>query len=98
MFCQRAPANVELNGLVQAQDPANNPNIFFDPATGKSVTKGSQANTEPFKGPFNNKATVTPSNKTGSSVSLASNNTCAGSQVGFTPLLYVSLLTSTPEL
>jgi hypothetical protein len=32
VFCQKAPANAELNGLVQAQDPANDPNIFFDRA------------------------------------------------------------------
>ncbi|PIL35678.1 hypothetical protein GSI_02408 [Ganoderma sinense ZZ0214-1] len=48
VFCQKAPKNSQLNGLVQAQDPANDPNIFFDPATQKSVTKGSQANTFPF--------------------------------------------------
>ncbi|ESK94609.1 hypothetical protein Moror_14333 [Moniliophthora roreri MCA 2997] len=50
VFCQKAPKNPELNGLVQAQDPANDPNIFFDPALGASVTKGSQPNTEPFGG------------------------------------------------
>ncbi|KAL0061947.1 hypothetical protein AAF712_011231 [Marasmius tenuissimus] len=50
VFCQKAPKNAELNGLVQAQDPANDPNIFFDPATKASVQKGSQANTEPFGG------------------------------------------------
>ena len=49
VFCQRAPNNSELNGLVQAQDSANNPNIFFDPATGKSVRKGEQPNTFPFR-------------------------------------------------
>ncbi|EJD06901.1 uncharacterized protein FOMMEDRAFT_17361 [Fomitiporia mediterranea MF3/22] len=48
VFCQKAPANAELNGLVQAQDPANDPNIFFDPATKSSVTLGSQPNTFPF--------------------------------------------------
>lgn len=51
VFCQKAPKHAELNGLVQAQDPANDPNIFFDPATGKSVTKGSQPNTFPFGTP-----------------------------------------------
>ncbi len=30
VFCQKAPKNAALNGLVQAQDPANDPNIFFD--------------------------------------------------------------------
>ncbi|TFK40388.1 hypothetical protein BDQ12DRAFT_664848 [Crucibulum laeve] len=50
VFCQKAPKNPELNGLVQAQDPANDPNIFFDPALKASVTKGSQANTAPFNG------------------------------------------------
>ncbi|KAH8099928.1 hypothetical protein BXZ70DRAFT_1008447 [Cristinia sonorae] len=48
VFCQKAPKNAELNGLVQAQDPANDPNIFFDPATKASVEKGAQANTFPF--------------------------------------------------
>lgn len=50
VFCQKAPKNAELNGLVQAQDPANDPNIFFDPAKQATVTKGSQANTAPFGG------------------------------------------------
>ncbi|KAI0303720.1 hypothetical protein B0F90DRAFT_1626162 [Multifurca ochricompacta] len=51
VFCQKAPANPELSGLVQAQDTANNPNVFFDPALGKSILRGSQTNTEPFRGP-----------------------------------------------
>ncbi|KAJ7682428.1 hypothetical protein DFH06DRAFT_1030350 [Mycena polygramma] len=50
VFCQTAPKNPELNGLVQAQDPANDPNVFFDPATGASVQLGAQANTKPFAG------------------------------------------------
>lgn len=50
VFCQTPPRNSELVGLNQAQDPANDPNIFFDPATKSSVTKGSQANTEPLGG------------------------------------------------
>ncbi|KAF8349140.1 hypothetical protein F5887DRAFT_949554 [Amanita rubescens] len=48
VFCQKAPRNSELNGLVQAQDPANNPDLFFDPATQKTVKKGEQPNTFPF--------------------------------------------------
>eukprot|EP00753_Platysulcus_tardus_P000690 PLAT10644.1.p1 GENE.PLAT10644.1~~PLAT10644.1.p1 ORF type:complete len:583 (+),score=-11.91 PLAT10644.1:180-1928(+) len=48
VFCQKAPKNAELNGLVQAQDPANDPDAFFDPATKATVKKGSQANTFPF--------------------------------------------------
>ncbi|KAJ6515494.1 hypothetical protein C8R45DRAFT_1086687 [Mycena sanguinolenta] len=48
VFCQTAPKNPELNGLVQAQDPANDPTVFFDPATQASVTLGAQANTFPF--------------------------------------------------
>ncbi|KAF9468058.1 hypothetical protein BDZ94DRAFT_1247081 [Collybia nuda] len=50
VFCQKAPKNPELNGLVQAQDPANDPNLFFDPALKATVQKGSQANTAPFGG------------------------------------------------
>lgn len=50
VFCQKAPKNSQLNGLVQAQDPANDPNLFFDPALGASVTLGSQANTSPLSG------------------------------------------------
>lgn len=48
IFCQKAPRNGELVGLVQAQDPANDPNLFFDPAYGKTVRKGEQQNTLPF--------------------------------------------------
>ncbi|KAL5504197.1 hypothetical protein ACEPAH_8271 [Sanghuangporus vaninii] len=63
VFCQTAPRNAELNGLVQAQDPANDPNIFFDPALGASVTLGSQANTFPFgtSGSTNASASVSDS-------------------------------------
>jgi hypothetical protein len=50
VFCQKAPKNSELNGLVQAQDPANDPNLFFDPATNVTVKKGEQPNTSPFEG------------------------------------------------
>ncbi|KAJ7692129.1 hypothetical protein B0H17DRAFT_1159676 [Mycena rosella] len=49
VFCQKAPAHAELNGLVQAQDPANG-DVFFDPATGQSVQRGAQPNTIPFAG------------------------------------------------
>lgn len=48
VFCQKAPKNSQLNGLVQAQDPSNDPTLFFDPATSKTVLKGSQADTFPF--------------------------------------------------
>lgn len=50
VFCQKAPKNAQLNGLVQAQDPANDPNLFFDPATQATVKKGAQPNTLPFGG------------------------------------------------
>ena len=50
VFCQRAPKNPQLTGLVQAQDPANDPNLFFDPALDATVHRGSQANTFPFSG------------------------------------------------
>ncbi|KAJ6538459.1 hypothetical protein DFH09DRAFT_1398180, partial [Mycena vulgaris] len=58
VFCQKAPANAALNGLVQAQDPANGPDLFFDPAGAKSVKLGTQANTVPFGGKASN-VTVT---------------------------------------
>ncbi|TRM68348.1 hypothetical protein BD626DRAFT_394532 [Schizophyllum amplum] len=48
VYCQKAPANAELAGLVQAQDPANDPELFFDPATKATVNLGDQANTTPF--------------------------------------------------
>ncbi|KAG5724694.1 hypothetical protein E4T56_gene3752 [Termitomyces sp. T112] len=50
VFCQKAPKNPQLNGLVQAQDPANDPSLFFDPATKTTVKKGDQPNTFPFGG------------------------------------------------
>ncbi len=43
-----APKNPQLNGLVQAQDPNNDPDLFFDPATQSTVRKGEQPNTFPF--------------------------------------------------
>ncbi|KAF5367372.1 hypothetical protein D9758_003733 [Tetrapyrgos nigripes] len=64
VFCQQAPKNAELNGLVQAQDPANDPNLFFDPATQKTVQKGSQANTEPFGGAASNSGSAAGGNAT----------------------------------
>ncbi|KAG6908689.1 hypothetical protein DXG01_003703 [Tephrocybe rancida] len=48
VFCQKAPKNAELNGLVQGQDPANDPDLFFDPATKATVKRGTQANTAPL--------------------------------------------------
>lgn len=48
VFCQKAPKHAELNNLVQAQDPANDPQLFFDPASKATVKLGSQANTKPF--------------------------------------------------
>ncbi|PFH53001.1 hypothetical protein AMATHDRAFT_1726 [Amanita thiersii Skay4041] len=48
VFCQKAPKNSELDGLVQTQDPANDPNLFFDPATKATVKRGEQPNTFPF--------------------------------------------------
>ncbi|KIM33709.1 hypothetical protein M408DRAFT_5231 [Serendipita vermifera MAFF 305830] len=48
VFCLKAPVNAQLNGLVQAQDPANDPNLFFDVATKSTVRLGSQANTFAF--------------------------------------------------
>ncbi|KAL7411484.1 hypothetical protein BDY24DRAFT_417011 [Mrakia frigida] len=50
VFCQKAPVNSELNGLVQAQDPANDPNLFFDPLDKAQVVKGDRPNTSPFGG------------------------------------------------
>lgn len=49
VFCQKAAKNSVLRGLVQAQDPANDPNLFYDPATKATVTRGSQSNTFPFR-------------------------------------------------
>ncbi|KAI9461595.1 hypothetical protein BJY52DRAFT_1116828 [Lactarius psammicola] len=74
VFCQKAPKHQELNCLVQAQDPANDPNVFFDPATKQTVKKGTQANTQPFcdnnkTNPSGNnaKGTTPPSNDTSTS-------------------------------
>ncbi|EUC57592.1 hypothetical protein RSOL_225930 [Rhizoctonia solani AG-3 Rhs1AP] len=50
VFCQTPPRNAELTGLNQSQDPANNPDDFFDPACKCTVKKGSQANTSPLAG------------------------------------------------
>ncbi|KAK0193888.1 hypothetical protein F5146DRAFT_953030 [Armillaria mellea] len=69
VFCQTAPKNSQLNGLVQAQDPANDPNLFFDPALGATVKLGSQANTFPFGTNGTSTSTDTNSTATESAVS-----------------------------
>ncbi|EIN04862.1 hypothetical protein PUNSTDRAFT_75322 [Punctularia strigosozonata HHB-11173 SS5] len=70
VFCQKAPKHAELNGLVQAQDPANDPNSFFDPASPQAtVKKGSQSNTFPF-----GTAGSASSNTTSSAVASASSS------------------------
>ncbi|KAG8711374.1 hypothetical protein FRC08_015963 [Ceratobasidium sp. 394] len=74
VFCQRPSRNPELIGLNQKQvcgpkcrtrfpsdfvvDPANDPDIFFDPACKCSVKKGSQANTSPLGGNANSGGAV----------------------------------------
>ncbi|KAF9038115.1 hypothetical protein BJ165DRAFT_422639 [Panaeolus papilionaceus] len=49
VYCQKASRNAELYGLVQSQDPANDPDLFYDPALKATVVKGSQRNTSPFQ-------------------------------------------------
>jgi hypothetical protein len=56
VYCQKAPKNSELKGLVQKQDPANGPLLFFDhlvTTNGSTVLLDSQPNTRPFGGAFN---------------------------------------------
>ncbi|KAF9533818.1 hypothetical protein CPB83DRAFT_804757 [Crepidotus variabilis] len=48
VFCLTPPKFPQLEGLNQAQDPSNDPNLFFDPTTKTTVLKGSQANTSPL--------------------------------------------------
>lgn len=89
VFCQKAPKNPELNGLVQAQDPANDPNLFFDPATQATVKKGTQANTSPFGGaaaPVNGTAAVaTPATRsvTAGSSAIGNFGKCSVPQIEF---------------
>ena len=45
VLCQKAPKNCQFNGLVQVQDPKNDPNLFFDPTGGDTATRRSQPNT-----------------------------------------------------
>ncbi|KAG6862554.1 hypothetical protein C0995_000102 [Termitomyces sp. Mi166 len=79
VFCQKASKNPELNGLVQAQDPDNDPNLFFDPATKVTVKKGDQPNTFSFGG--NNttvSATISPIGTVALTVSSACDPLCRG--------------------
>ena len=79
VFCQKAPKNSELNGLVQAQDPANDPNVFFDPATKASVQKGAQANTFPF-GTSGSSSSDSSSSAASSSVAAASSTAATSTE------------------
>ncbi|KAI0775307.1 hypothetical protein BD413DRAFT_491809 [Trametes elegans] len=77
VFCQKAPKHSELNGLVQAQDPANDPDLFFDPATKASVKKGSQPNTSPFGGAAANSGSGAASSAAASSTDAAATTSAA---------------------
>ncbi|KAJ7498579.1 hypothetical protein FB451DRAFT_3364 [Mycena latifolia] len=77
VFCQKAPANAALNGLVQGQDPDNVPDIFFDPALGKSVKLGTQANTIPFGGKAVNVTTTSTSSTGAATITSAPTTTSA---------------------
>lgn len=49
LYCQKAPKNSELSGLVQKQSSNADPKLFFDPkANGKSIREGSDPRTIPF--------------------------------------------------
>ncbi|KAI9607458.1 hypothetical protein H4Q26_005980 [Puccinia striiformis f. sp. tritici PST-130] len=51
VYCQKPAKNPELKGLVQKQDPANDPNLFFDhlvTTNASTVVLDSQPNTRPF--------------------------------------------------
>ncbi|KIY44151.1 hypothetical protein FISHEDRAFT_5489, partial [Fistulina hepatica ATCC 64428] len=48
VFCQTPPQNLVLEGLVQAQDPGNELDLFFDPASQSTIRLGDQANTFPY--------------------------------------------------
>ncbi|KAI9605042.1 hypothetical protein H4Q26_003013 [Puccinia striiformis f. sp. tritici PST-130] len=51
VYCQEPAKNPELKGLVQKQDPANDPNLFFDhlvTTNASTVVLDSQPNTRPF--------------------------------------------------
>ncbi|EKM58301.1 uncharacterized protein PHACADRAFT_252512 [Phanerochaete carnosa HHB-10118-sp] len=74
VFCQTAPKNAELNGLVQAQDPANSPNVFFDPGLNQSVAKGSQPNTFPFGTAGSSNSTSVSSSTVASAASSSAGN------------------------
>ncbi|TCD69336.1 hypothetical protein EIP91_007892 [Steccherinum ochraceum] len=95
VFCQTAPKNPELNGLVQAQDPANDPNIFFDPATQASVKKGSQANTFPFG--TNSSSSGNSSSSTATSTVSASVSSSVSATVSATASGTVSATSSAPS-
>ncbi|KAI8980095.1 hypothetical protein BD414DRAFT_109879 [Trametes punicea] len=93
VFCQKAPKNSELNGLVQAQDPANDPNVFFDPATGKSVKKGDQPNTFPF----GTSRSASSGNLTSAAVSSAVSSTVASSSATATTAADLAVATGTGD-
>lgn len=48
LFCQHAPANKQLDCLVQAQFSGDDPNVFADPVTGKDILLGTDPRTIPF--------------------------------------------------
>ncbi|TBU55568.1 hypothetical protein BD310DRAFT_979504 [Dichomitus squalens] len=92
VFCQKAPKNAELNGLVQAQDPANDPNVFFDPATKQSVQKGAQPNTFPF-----GTAGSDDSDATGSASSAAATSTSSSAAAATSSAVLIATDSATSD-
>lgn len=94
VFCQKAPKNPELNGLVQAQDPANG-DAFFDPLDKVTIQRGDRPNTSPFGGAGGNTGNTgnggnaggndtgnTGGNNNGTEADTGANNGNAGGAVG----------------
>lgn len=96
VFCQTAPKNSQLNGLVQSQDPANG-DLFFDPATKASVQRGAQANTFPFgtNGAASNASSAASSGAAASASAPAAVTTSAAAASGTASVCVASTSTVT---
>ncbi|KAG8808672.1 hypothetical protein FRC17_003829 [Serendipita sp. 399] len=100
VFCQKQPRNSQLVGLNQAQDPANDPDLFFDPVTKATVRKGSQANTAPLGGGGGGQAAPAPAPVASSSEAAAPAVTTSAAAVvdatGTCPPATTVTVTATP--
>ncbi|KAG0146740.1 hypothetical protein CROQUDRAFT_106891 [Cronartium quercuum f. sp. fusiforme G11] len=81
LYCQKVPVNKELEGIVAAQDPANGPELFFDPKVpGGTVKLGERPDTRPRGSSSSDEKSSSTATNTTASISVVNATTTPESQ------------------